>query len=660
MQKKRFKLDRCSSSSVILSGRKAQVTIFIVLGILLLLALVLVVLFRKEVLVFKPEGVIPTEKGKIENYIAGCISEIGDEALFLIGLYGGHIEVPQEILIDGNQHLKLSPDDVVPYWARGESTRIPSLDEIKGRIDNKIELELRDCLLGEKIFTDAYDIIEKSAVKADTRIADKKVIFNVNWDLEVRDKAGEVIAELINHAAESPVKLKRAYETARQIVEREMSDLKLEYLTQDLIALEHPKIPVAGMDVSCSKKKWKAAEAKEALKDMLRINVRELKIGGAEFAPFPDSLPYYQNHYVWDIGDVPPDISATFNFDDNYPFLFYVTPQEAGVMQSGMQGGSNILSFLCLQIWKFTYDVSYPVLVRVRDETTGYNFLTAFTVHLVKNIPNRKEAEARSPSYFMETVTDEDYCKNMNMLMTVYAYELIENDESGVYWREPLDDVGVSFTCLKYRCEMGQTEYNFEGRGHVAGLRMHFPYCVGGILRGERDGYKETWKRVVTKTGEEIELELVPLFKFPAKGIKVVKHEFLGEIEGKLMLGKAEELDKETAMIKLVNKKNGEVFQEIEWAVSPELDKKIVEESEVEFLGKTDFGYEVEIYLFEGEEMKGGYKGNWTVDWEELEGGREIIFHVLSKEEIKDETELFELMGNLKEYSKEVPLPEIK
>ncbi|MBR9683899.1 hypothetical protein GOV03_05165 [Candidatus Woesearchaeota archaeon] len=662
MLKKRFRVDRCSCNSVKFRSKKGQITVFIILGILLLLALALVILFRKEIFVFKPGELIPTEKGKVETFVSSCITEIGDDALFLAGLQGGYIEMPAEMLRDGSQHLKMSPFNVVPYWVRGETLNIPSLDYIKNEIDDRIELELRNCLLGKEAFEEAYDIIEKSDISADTEIVDTKVIFNVRWDLEVRNKAGDVITSLVDHLAESPIKLKRVYETARQIVEREITDLKLEYLTQDLIALEHPNVPAAGMELGCSKKTWKADEVKAALKDMLRINVRELKIEGTEFVEFPEELPYYQNHYVWDIGEMPNDVSVAFNFDNTYPFSFYVTPQSNGMMKSGMQGGSDILSFLCLQIWKFTYDVSYPVLVRVRDETTGYNFQMAFTVHLVKNMPNRELAESRSPSFFVDTITDEDYCQNSNTVMNAFAYELIENEQTGVYWREPLEDVAISFTCLKYRCEIGETKYNFGGSGHVAGLTTNFPYCVGGILRGEKEGYKEDWERVVTKPGEKIDLDLVPVFKFPAEGLKVVKHELITGAEG-LLVGGEEELEAdETIMIKLINKKDGEVFHNIEWASSPELrneeNREIMEGSEVEFLGKTDFEYEVEVYLFNEEEMKGGYKGTWTVDWEALSQGKEIVFHVLEGD-FSDDNELFDFMVNLDEHSKIVPLPKI-
>lgn len=656
MLKKRFDVVSRSFNS----GKKAQITIFIILGILILLALVLVIFLKKEAVIFKPETLTLTEKGKVEKYLTSCLDQIGTKALFLTGLQAGYIEVPKDISQDGNLHLKLSPENVVPYWAYGKTLMIPSLPEIKSRVDQYVEENFRPCLFAQAAFNDTYNLIEKSSLKADTQFTDQKTIFKVHWDIDVKDKAGETITQITDHLYESPTKFKRVYEAANTITTREMADLKLEDLTQDLISLEHENLPVAGMEVTCNKKVWKVSEVKSTLQDMLRVNLKELKVKGSDFIAFPDTLPYLQNHYVWDVGPVSKEVSVTFNYDNNYPFLFYVTPQKSGLMESGMQGGSSTLSFFCLQMWKFTYDVVYPVLVRVRDETTGYNFQTAFTVHLVRNTPNRQTPEIRSPANFIKTVTDQDYCKNRDYPMSVLTYELVENNQTGVYSREPLSQVNVSFTCLKYRCEIGQTEYGFNNKGNVAGFQANFPYCVGGILRGEKPNYKEDWQRVVSKAGVETELNLIPLFNFPVSGFKVMKYTPIGEVEGRPLFSGPKELSSETAMIKLTNKKNGKVFQEFTQAISPQLDKKITEQTSVDFLAKADFNYGIEIYLFNGENMVGGYKGNWTIPWEELKNSKEIIFPVLSKDKIDDENELFNFISSLEKQSSYLPQPEIK
>ncbi|MBU0470835.1 MAG: hypothetical protein KKA62_01790 [Nanoarchaeota archaeon] len=675
MYKKRFWIDISIKDTILnnLSGKfkpscgnkniskKAQVTVFIILGILLLLALALVVLVKQEVVIFKPEEIIPTEKGKVENFITTCLDSVGNEALNLIGLQSGYIEVPESISQDGTIHLRISPDLIVPYWAYGTTVAIVPLEEIKLKIDQYIEENIRGCLFDMEAFQESYDLMEKSVPTANTEIVESKVIFNLHWDIEIKDKAGKVVTEVINHIAESPVKLKHVYETAKRIIEAEMDSLKLEDITQDLIALEHPDVPVAGVELSCSKKTWDVNKVEDTLMELLRINIRELKIRGTDYVEFPEELTYYQNHYIWNVGEEfnYPDVSTDFNFDSTYPHTFAVTPLSGNKMTSSQLGGSDLLSFLCIQTWKFTYDLVYPVMVKVSDETTGYTFNVAFTVHLVRNTPGRSSAVAR-PSYFLSLDNGEDFCAVREVPMTVFTYGLVENEETGIYNRVPLENVNTSFTCLKYKCEMGQTEYDFAGMGDVAAYKMNFPYCVGGILRGQRSGYKESWSRVVTTPDKEVELNLVPVLNFPASKIKVFKHEFkdTGNV------GKAAELDsKETVMINLIARKKDDLpnvpYHDVNVVKSGLVDPKVLEEEKLEFLAGTDFTYELTVNVMDEENFIGGYKGNWTVSGDELSNAEEIIFHVASREGETGE-QMFELMLKLDEFSKSVPLPEVR
>ncbi len=662
MYKERYRADVARTLSkentLLFPSKKAQVTIFIIIGLILLLALILIIALKQELVTFKPGEIIPTQKGKVEQFLTSCIEQVGDDALATIGAQGGYINVPADVASDGNRHLRVSSFLVVPYWAYGATTNIPPLEFIKRELDGYLEQNIRNCLLNTDAFKEAYDIVEKSEIDADTEFVESKVLFNVHWAIEVRNKAGEVMTELIDHTGESPVKLKRIHKLAARIVEKEMETLKVEDITQDLLALEHPDVPTAGIEISCRKKEWNVNKVKQTVQDLLRINIRELQIKGTDIIEYPEELTYYQNHYLWDVGEDYQDdsLSVVFNFDQQYPFTFGVTPLSGAKMKSSQLGGSDLLSFLCIQTWKFTYDVVFPVLVQVRDDT-GYNFNLAFTVHLIQNTPHRGEVISR-PSYFINTVTDEDYCRNLNIPMTVRTFELVQNEQSGVYNREPLEEVNTSFTCLRYKCEMGTTEYRAD-LGDVAAYTKNFPYCVGGILRATKEGYKEDWERVVTEAGKEVELELLPVFLFPADKTKVVKH----EVQDDGTIGSAEELGrKESALIKIVLRRATDAaekpFHE-STIVRTKLVEERAQEQNLELMAKADFTYELQVTVLEDEKFIAGYQGNWTVPWTEAANANQIIFHTASKDTFNEEA-MFAFMLGIEEQSKLVPAPEIK
>ncbi len=666
MHKKRYEVDvirgKSSSPYFNIPSKKGQVTIFIILGILLLLVFGLLLALKEEVIVVKPEEVIPTAKGKVELFIAACMDQISEEALFKLGLQGGYIEVPPEIAEDASKHFRISPMNVIPFWAYGEATNIPSLEDLKKELDDYMEENLRECVYGLQAFQKTYDLVEKGGIEANTEIVESKVIFNARWNLEVRDKAGEVISELLNHVTESDVNLKKVHETAKRVVEKEMQDLKLEDITQDLIAMEHPNVPLMGFEVSCKEKKWKIQDVQKHLKDLLRVNIRELRVKGTDYVEFPDHLPYYQNHYIWDVGEdfLQPQVSVSFMYENSFPFHFEVRPQSGSVLKSNQLGDkSDLLSFLCIQSWKFVYDVGYPVIVTVRDESTGYSFKFGLTVHLKNNYPNREEGFTQTETFTIDILTDDEFCAESDTPMTVFTFELVENPETGVHNREPLEDVQLSYTCLRSRCEMGGTEYDFSEMGHVAAYSTIFPACIGGIMRGEKEGYKESWKRVVTKAGKEVELDLIPIKSIPGTWVRVVKHGLLNEEEAGEEIGLSPE---ETALIELSYTKPNqtESFHNSQIVYSQQIEQKLLQDQELQFLAKADFTYDVDINVMDGNKFIGGYKGKWTPHWNELEGAQEIVFHVLTPADENDEEDWFDLLMELEQKSTLIPKPEAR
>ncbi|MBT3836191.1 hypothetical protein HOD05_05395 [Candidatus Woesearchaeota archaeon] len=658
MYKKRCKLDVLRSISKT-NSKKGQVTVFIIIGIVLVLALALVIAVQTEVIKFGTDEVSPPEEGKVGSFISTCIKNIGEDAIHQIGLQGGYVTVPNSIANDGFVHLRTSPFQVIPYWAVGSTTNIPTLDDLKLRIDQHLEQNLKACVFNSQAFQETYDLIEKSDISSDTKIENSKVIFNIQWNVELREKSGSLVGEVLQHRAESPIKLKKTHFLATRIVEKELQNLKLEDIAQDLIALDHPNVPISGVEISCSQKTWDVSKVKESLQGLLSHNIQQLKIQGTNFEEFPEDLPYYSSHYIWNVGeDIDEDeLSVSFDYEPSYPFTFGVTPLTGSKLKSSQLGGSDVLSFLCIQNWKFTYDLEFPVRVRVRDETTGYNFNFAFTVHLIRNEPNRGLIIAR-PTTTFETVTDEAFCNTRDIPMTVKTYEHITNEE-GVDFRNDLGDVALSYTCIKYKCELGNADYNFGDQG-FSGLTTNFPYCVGGILRGTRDGYKETWERVITSAGQEIELNLVPLYKFPHAKVTILKHELLEDGS----MGQGIPLStKESALITLTYRKSNDPVNqpshETTFVRSFDIDPKVVEESEFELLAKADFPYDVDITLIDDKTIMGGYEGVWNVEWAELQSAQEMVFHVFTTQKDNEE-ELASLLIAKEATSKNLPKPELK
>ncbi len=378
---------------------------------------------------------------------------------------------------------------------------------------------------------------------------------------------------------------------------------------------------------------------------------------GTNIVDFPKDFPYYQNHYIWDIGDLEKeDITVTFRYDNTYPFTFQVTPSDGNILRSGSVGGNDLLSNICVQMWKFTYDVSYPVLVKVKDEESGYELNTAFTVHLIRNVGNREDTIiARNPAAF-PTVSSEKFCSNARIPMTVTTSEVVNSEESGVFFTEPLEEVNVSFTCLKYRCDLGQTEFDFENTGYQAGFTRLFPHCIGGILRAEKQGYKEVWERVLTTNGKQVDLQLTPLIDIPVQNIRIVQH----NLEGDDVSTGESVSQKALVMVKVTSQKKdetGKPFHESTFVTS-KAGVEVEGYNNLQLLAKADFTYDLEVNVFEDDQFVSGYRGNWTAPWSSLEGNRNVVFHTIGKKDASENENLAFIAG-LKSHSAKVAGPEV-
>ena len=569
-----------------------------------------------------------------------------------------------EIGDDAARHLKLSPFLFIPYWAYGQDTAIPTEDQLKERLDRYIEANLRTCIFGQNTFTATYIITEKSELQSVTELLDKKTLFKVHWELEIQNKAGEVISTLADHSYDSPIKLKTIHNLAARIINAEMVDLKFEDLTQDLIALEHPQLPVAGLEFSCSKKQWKIKDAQDTLKALLRVNLREVQIQGTNTRAYSVETPYYQSHYLWNIGPdlSEKDLAIQFHFDENYPFTFDVTPRSGAYLRSNDLATKNkYLQVFCLQNWKFTYDTSFPVLMTIIDDTTGYSFKVPFTVHLQNNLPNRNLNLIPSQTRLTTTVNDDDYCGNRRTSMTVRTTEVVDNPFTGVYTTEPLEGANVTFTCLKYECKIGKTEYNFAGMGDVAALTANFPYCVGGIMRAIKPYYTEHAERVVTESDAIVDLKLIPLYPVTSTRINVVKHSVKDGIPGPAI----ELEDNEYALIGLTFNRGNETYNpnhlpnhESSIVLNPNLDPKVAAAQDLTFLAKAEFTYDLSINVFADDELTASYHTNWTLPWSEVQGLSRLTFHTIATP-FGDDAK-YELLQNLGEESKKVPAPEVR
>ncbi|MCK4589669.1 MAG: hypothetical protein KAT77_04440 [Nanoarchaeota archaeon] len=629
--------------------KRGQITIFIILGILLLIAIALIVIFRREITVFQPERVLPPELAPVASYGDNCLEAVVMDGLHLMGAQGGYIYFPSEI--ENNPLSYIDTGLKIPYWQYITDNRIPSLGLMEAHLSRYIEEHINDCLEGFEPFQDQYDFIQKGAVEAETTIGDVNVVVEMEYPFEVVNKEGTKITDLDSFKVILPVKLKRVYEVAKQIMETESEDNKLEKVTIDLISLD-PEIPISGFELSCSQKIWQVNEVESKLKTLLRTNLPLIRVDKTSYAAVPDDQPYILNHFVWDVTESTyRDIKASIQFNEINPLMMAVTPRDGNLLKSGMQQGQDIASFVCMQMWKFTYDVQYTVVVAVEDVENNFALNFGFNVQVKDNRPSRDILGAATQTFVQYDATAEAYCaeenKYGNYNMKIYTYDNVSDPTLGES-SFPIHNVDITFTCLKFKCEMGKTK--FEQGGAISVLEARFPYCVNGILRANKEGYQETFEFVTTVPGKEVSLYLKPLHIIDK--YSVVKHELVNGV-----LSAAQPLaEGESAFITIKYVENETIKHSTSGAYPAILDGEL---QPIELLAEADFTYDLEVYLMDDEDLIGGFNSAWTPLWTDLGGSDEIVFHVVEVGAPVSEQQTLSFLNNIKTYSSQI-IPELK
>jgi len=634
---------------ILIHSSRSQAAIFIIISVIIILSGVLYFFYQRQAAEKEVEVVQP-EAAPVKLYVEDCIKKVTQDGLESIGLSGGYISMPAEISNNPKAYLSAFPASSfkIPYWWHDGLDAVPTEEFINKQLTSHIKSELKNCLDNFRPFAGKFEINELKDADINVQFNENDVSVRLKYPLEVTSRNGDFRQLIQNFEYTIPIRLKKVYELAKLIMERENKDYFLEKRTIDLYSMDRD-IPTTDVEATCNAKIWQLSSIKDKLRTLLRVNIPYIRIGGTDYNPnlyVPNpsgksvySQTYFQYHYIWDIGKDAEkkysNMKVSFAYED-WPLDIFARPSQNGILRSNSQKGTDMLSFFCMHIWHFTYDISYPVLVTVFDKETdsnrAYQFSFAFRVNVDHNRPSRLNSGAT----LFETTADlpsDEYCNNVQNEITIFTVDSATGDD--------MRDVNLTFVCGGFSCGIGES--NWLGLGGAAGITKRLPYCVNAVLKGSKNGYSEAKTFIQTDVdGRSYVLSLNPIKEL--NNYRVLKHSLSSP-------GNAQELaPNEKASIIIRGKDTDyEAF-----AVYPK---------EAQFplripTGK-DATYEVTIYIADNENIIGGYIGDWKLGKDALRGANEVTFHVIEQGPATEDERLLFVSG-LSSYSKNVPAPELR
>lgn len=527
-------------------GKRGQFTLFIIIGIVLLLVVVLALVIRNIVVEERIEEAqriveeVPLEFNPLKTFTEDCLKVTAEQGIVQLGQRGGYINPKQwhglffdetnPTDADGLTFAGSSAD--VPYWIYNKAPNSgnvitlaslrPTLPQMESDVKRWVEQEVGNCLDSYRAFKEQGFDVTEGETTATVTIAPGAVRIALDHPLQVKHAGTESTPR--HFFVEIPVDLLHAYDIASKIMLAQQNASFLEKNTLSLITLFSGPTPsqLPPMTEStfefANTVTWREDKVKQDIKTLLANYVPLLRFQGAsnffnyEYpvgVSYRDTKQRIYNNMILPLSGAE-DVEVRFNYLDTWePYLDVnaeggiIQPQSASVSFAGMSLG--------VQRFKTVYDISYPVWISLYDPAAFDNRGFFFNFALEANVRNNRPVAAEQT--LLPTVsrfTDSLLC-NLNQRtsgdITVIAQEAAT--------LEPVPGVAVSYSLGEETCPVGTTDEN--------GLLVaKFPVAIGGVVHLAHSDYGRTAQYLDTETGKD-DVVVGDLWKYQIINVNVQK-----------------------------------------------------------------------------------------------------------------------------------------
>ena len=454
-------------------NRRGQVTIFIIIALVIVAGVAVYIGARGGL---SATGV-PAEFSEVYTTYEQCIAQETSAALEVAGSHGGYVEdiphVPGSEYAPFSSHLNFLGLSV-PYWyyVSGNGIikeNIPSMRMIEQSIEASVANGLSRCNFDS--FYERGISLTFEEPEVSVRISDSKVSVDVTASVSASKE--ERAARKRSHHAEVASRFGTFYKEAVAIYDKEKREAFLENYSVDVLRLY---APVDGVEIGCGPRVWKSREVVDELHRALEANIGaiQLKEGGQK--------TYFTVQHA-------SPVAARFLYSREWPSRVNIEGTDGELMIAeplGNQEGLGVLGF-CYAPYHFVYDMSFPVMVQLYDESEVFQFPVVVVID--KNMPREG---------ILSEVDEEEnieLCryKTNNITVAVYDANLT-----------PLD-ASISYGCFSERCLLGST---INGT-----LISRAPACLNGYLYVQADGF--TSKKQLFSSATERRAEVIIDKEYP-------------------------------------------------------------------------------------------------------------------------------------------------
>ncbi len=550
-------------------NKKAQITLFIVIGILLLFATAIIFYVKNRVVEYQFSAEtnpvlekVPMEFDPLQDYVTQCLKDTAKQGLKHIALQGGYyrpekygITVNPQDPTSSNAMSYFANQGIIPYWSymasdntcKGSACRFdskkplllqkdnPEGASIEGELAYYIEDNLPLCLNSFRSFQAlGFTVRETGERKVRVRVTDSDVLVTLEMPLEAKKDAATTTMKTFFTRLD--VNLNRMYELASLLTQAQSeSNVMEKYIINALSGhsgVGTPLPPVRG-DVTIfpsESSQWQKSEVEKLLvTDVLPRYTPFMEVPGTVNFHSLREDPYADG--IYGIARIPVesqlgydffDYKVTFDYMPYWPIYFNLHGEGAEGPLVMPEQVIPDLSLIPIDVkrYQYYYDFSYPVLVRLQDLSAFDGEGLEFWFALEANVRNSNPVILEDSPLAGISGTSTQLCEDD---VGVVDYTIVVKDGST---NLPLKDAQVSYGSYTETCPLGYTAIYrnvSSDLNNQALLKKKLPVCVGEgcLLLVQKYGYSSYTEQMSVMLDDSSHSHEKTVLLYPKKAINI-------------------------------------------------------------------------------------------------------------------------------------------
>ncbi len=497
--------------------KKSQISIFIIIGIILIIVSVFLLTKGNYNIFVSHDSKL---KNQVSDVVKNCIEKNANEGVFLLGAQGGYINVNSPNYKIPGTYINIGFK--IPDWD-SNTGKIPTIKSMQNELNNYILNHSTSCIVENlKEMRKYFNISIDGKLRVNSTINPDNVVILAQLPIKFNEKNSKNVLSIQNYYVKlDPLRLGTMFNLASEIFNLEASTNFLEELTLDQIEsasdYSHPSMsmPSEGMTISCAPRYWTIPELKRTLANLNNNNFRYIQFEGT----YPKTMrynvefnkkdktkqyeKYYQKYYTFKLPNeengfksimvniVMPSEEVINNsgYFEKYPYrVFKVTPS-FGMIVKPIKMKIPMTSKIpipCIQIYHELYTLDYDLVVSLVDYSSdGGHYTFRFPLRVVIKDNNPKQYTQQPILGQRPTATNEKFCSNQSRKYRVPVF--VTDANTG----DLLSGVNISYKCINLECNLGSTHKstNPYAINSQPKLDTKFPFCFGGSIIASKKGY---------------------------------------------------------------------------------------------------------------------------------------------------------------------------